>query len=360
MESAENRQQPIPDNQLEKTSDAFSKTETLKLLHDSIDRLEQTIKGISQNSITVPSSSINTLISTTQELADAVTPAAIAETEVPSPPEAKVEPPIIKTESTPPKVRTPPVKQTEQLTTVKAQKTKSLLIIAICVAAVAIAIVTVFQIWLPEQQPTLATAPESISSTTEPTTSETIPQPNSEIERSLETPLADRAQQLDDSQSDLEPIAVEIPTDSEPTSESETREIPLPPDLESPGRAKNLKMVAIQPKLSFTPEQTLIAVLQSKLANLTNDYSGDPIDSVRVDVPQSSLSVEVTDGWYELSESRQIKLANEILKRSRQLDFTKLEFKDAVGTLVARNPVIGEEIIILQNSKNDEAITSSN
>ena len=345
MESADNRKQPMPNN------DVLSKTETLKLLNDSIDRLEQTIERINQDSATVPSDSIKTLITTTQELADAVTPVTPPEPESPLP-EAKIEPaPIetpIETKSAPPKAKTPPANNIEQLTTVKAQKKKSLILITICVAAIAIAIVAVFQIWLPKQQPVIS-ASESIAPAPEPTITETIDS-DSQIDRALETPLLEPTQ-LADPQSDIEPVVVELPGAAEPTVESETIAEVIPPDLESPGRTKNLKIVAIEPKISFTPEQTLIAALQSKVANLTQDYSSEAIALVRVDVPQSSLAVEVTDSWYELGESEQTKLANKMLKRSRQLGYTKLELKDDAGTLVARNPVIGEEIVILQNSK---------
>lgn len=355
MESAENRKQPMPNN------DVLSKTETLKLLNDSIDRLEQTIERISQDSATVPFDSIKTLITTTQELADAVTPVAPVAPPVPeSPlPETKVEPaPIetpIQTKSALPKVKTPSANKIEQLTTVKAQRKKSLIIITICVAAIAIAIVAVFQIWLPKQQSVLPVS-ESIAPAPESTITE-VPNLNSQIDRALEAPLLEPT--LDDSQSDIEPIIVDLPSAAEPTVESETIAETIPPDLESPGRTKNLKIVAIEPKISFTPEQTLIAALQSKVANLTQDYPSEAIALVRVDIPQSSLAVEVTDNWYELGESEQTKLANEMLKRSRQLGFTKLELKDGAGTLVARNPVIGEEIVILQNSK-DEPVEMNN
>ncbi|MCC0176412.1 hypothetical protein I4641_05400 [Waterburya agarophytonicola K14] len=80
MESAENREKSPPANQPEESNDSrsLSKTETIKLLNESIDRLESTIKDISQNSVKdLPSSdSINTLLNTTQELADSVAPTA--------------------------------------------------------------------------------------------------------------------------------------------------------------------------------------------------------------------------------------------------------------------------------------------
>ena len=76
MESAENQAQPNLDPTSESNiSPPLSKTETIALLNDSIDRLEETIKRISEDSAKIPSSdSINALLTTTQALEDAVTP----------------------------------------------------------------------------------------------------------------------------------------------------------------------------------------------------------------------------------------------------------------------------------------------
>ena len=127
--------------------------------------------------------------------------------------------------------------------------------------------------------------------------------------------------------------------------------VAIPQDLSSPGRVKNLKIETIEPELTFTPEQTLVAALQIKLAEIVADYNSDLLENIQVDLSQTSLLVEVTDNWYELNESRQDKLGNEILKRSRQLNFGKLRIQDSAGKLVARNPVVGDRIIILQSTE---------
>jgi ABC-type molybdenum transport system ATPase subunit/photorepair protein PhrA len=53
---------------------------------------------------------------------------------------------------------------------------------------------------------------------------------------------------------------------------------------------------------------------------------------------------------YELSGDRQNKLADEMLKRAQELDFSKLEITDIQGTLLARSPVVGPNMIILQRA----------
>ena len=79
MESADNQEKTrsgieSPENGENNQEQSLSKVETIALLNDSIDRLEQTIKSLSENTAPIPSSdSIKTLLTTTQELADTVT-----------------------------------------------------------------------------------------------------------------------------------------------------------------------------------------------------------------------------------------------------------------------------------------------
>ncbi len=359
MESAENREQLRQGNELEGNSNSsLSKAETLKLLNDSIDRIKQTIKGISEDSAPLPpSDSIHTLSSTTQELADAViakpipNSAPIAEATVAQEAEAQTKPAAMTATSALPPTEKRSSVQPKQQPVKKNPKKQIFSLIAVGVAAIAIVVVAIFWLWLPRQQ-------SNLSSISEPTTTETIANPDLTADSALETPSIE--QQLNNSPTDLERIPVETPVAPEPISESEPLVTPIPQDLESPGRAKNLKMVTIKPELNFTPEQTLITALETKVSELTQEYPSELIDSIKVNLSQNSLLVKVTDNWYELDESRQNKLANEILKRSRNLSFSKLEFKDNAGTLVARNPVIGSQIIILQNSKIQSQMTINN
>ncbi len=340
MESSENREQQLKANQpTEKSNNSppLSKVETLKLLNESIDKLEKTIKGISESSNNdLPSSaSIKDLVNTTQELANTVAP---GDTKPKSQPIAK-EAPARKTnlptadkklESTPSSPKTP-------VSTVQAKKQEKFGLIAIGVFVIAMAIVAIFWLWLPQRQARLA-------SITQPEPQEIIADSNTvSIPETIDTPETEPV--------DIVPNSTPQPeTISEPESPTET-EIAIPSELTSPGRVKNLKMVTIEPELTFTPEQTLIAALQTKITKISQDYNRDIVDSIKVDLPQSSLLLKVTDNWYKLNESEQSKIANEILERSRKLQFNKLELQDPTGTLVARNPVIGNQIIILESDK---------
>lgn len=356
MESAENREQPISGGEsAENNTLSLSRIETIALLNDSIDKLEQTIKGISENSASMPSSdSINTLLNTTQELADAVTPtqtissvSSIAEVQ-----ETSVTAPDV--ESVPTASNTadssqvaPTLKQKKTPPVTKTKRKANLPLIIAVVTAIAIAVA--LWIWLPRQQANLSSLPES-------TATEVTDSLKPSDDQDLKAPLSDSPAQLNDpnltdSLSDIES------TDLEPKIPPQ---ILIPANLESPGKVKNLKMVTIKPELSFTPEQTLIASLRSRITQLIQDYPADLVDSVEVDLPRNSLVVKVSDQWYGLGESKQNDIANQILERSRQLSFKKLKLQDSSGLLVARSPVIGEQIVILENSKSNKPLTIDN
>lgn len=346
MESAENQEQPISGRESEANSDSsLSKIETIALLNDSIDRLEQTIKGLSENSAPIPSSdSINTLLTTTQELADAV--ASDSENESTSTTDVKTTSETI----VPNPVETP--KETEAspkkpVTSKKVEKVKpksNLSLIIIGVIAIAVTIIAIFWFGLPKQAANLNL--DSLDSITPEVAINSEKSKLLNEQETLSVPSIEEPIVSDN----LSPDLSTDPKSSTSNSE-EPVEIIIPENLESPGRAKNLKLVKIEPELDFTPEQTLIAAVMTKVGKLTQNYPGELIDSAKVNLPQNFLLVNVTDEWYKLSESRQNKVANQILKRSRQLSFDKLELKDNMGTLVARNPVIGEQIIIVESRK---------
>jgi len=301
MESAENREQTTQDNLPNQESSDFStlsKVETLKLLNDSIDRLEETIKGISENSAGgLPSSdSINDLLATTQELAETVTPGTTSAEEtvlvdnITNSKSEEFSKNSLNISNTSAETFDNAEKHQNTVGEQKPKQNKAVLI-SIGVFAIAMIVVAVFWIWFPTVN-------------------------ISESEEKI--------------------------VDSEPSTE-----IVIPQDLIAPGRAKNLKIVTIEPELTFTPEQNLIAALQTKIANITEGYAADFIDLIKVNLGDNSILVEVNDNWYELNQSRQNNVTNAILERSRQLKFNHLKFQDSNGTLVARNPVVGKNIIIL-------------
>lgn len=123
--------------------------------------------------------------------------------------------------------------------------------------------------------------------------------------------------------------------------------IEAPPELTAPEPPEPVEEVP-PPAPELTPEQSLIAGIQNQVSEITDKYGNGLIQSIQANFEASRLVVQVSNGWYYLKEAQQNKLADEILRRSSELDFRKLEITDTSGTLLARNPVVGPNMIILK------------
>jgi hypothetical protein len=126
--------------------------------------------------------------------------------------------------------------------------------------------------------------------------------------------------------------------------------IDAPRELKAPKPPQPVEVIA-PPEPELTPEQSLVASIQHQVAEITERYGNGLIQSIEANFIASRLMVKVSDRWYELKEPQQNKLADEILRRSRELDFSKLEITDLQGTLVARNPVVGSNMVILKRQE---------
>ncbi|MBD1923299.1 hypothetical protein H6F77_19800 [Microcoleus sp. FACHB-831] len=125
--------------------------------------------------------------------------------------------------------------------------------------------------------------------------------------------------------------------------------IDTPPELTAPEQPEPVK---IGPPVTtdLTPEQNLIAAIQNQVSEITSEYAEGLIQAIQANFQGSLLSVKVNNAWYNLSLAQQDSLASEMLQRSQELDFSKLEITDSQGTLLARSPVVGSNMIILKRS----------
>jgi hypothetical protein len=137
-----------------------------------------------------------------------------------------------------------------------------------------------------------------------------------------------------------------------PTQEAKAppNTIKAPPELKAPDKPQPVEAVP-PPVPELTPEQNLIASIQNQVAEITDQYGSGLIKSIQANFPGSRLVVKVTDGWYDLKAPQQNKLADNILRRSQELDFSKLEITDIEGTLLARSPVVGANMVILKRQQ---------
>ncbi|MEO6862797.1 MAG: hypothetical protein ABI180_14885 [Microcoleus sp.] len=120
------------------------------------------------------------------------------------------------------------------------------------------------------------------------------------------------------------------------------------PDLLAPKKPEPVEIIA--PLL--TPEQSLIAAIQNQVADITNRLGGGLVKSVDPDFSIGLLSVQVAEDWYKLSDVEQNQLASQMWKEAKSLDFNKLQITNMEGKLIARSPVVGSEMIILERGIN--------
>ncbi|MEH2077440.1 MAG: hypothetical protein V7K57_24080 [Nostoc sp.] len=102
------------------------------------------------------------------------------------------------------------------------------------------------------------------------------------------------------------------------------------------------------PVIELTPEQALIAAIENQVAETSDRIASGLIKSIQANFRTSNLTVKISNDWYTLKESQQDNLAAEILQRSQELDFTHLEIIDSQDKLIARNPVVGTEMVIFK------------
>ncbi|PMB43127.1 hypothetical protein CEN41_13680 [Fischerella thermalis CCMEE 5330] len=143
------------------------------------------------------------------------------------------------------------------------------------------------------------------------------------------------------------PSPTEEPTVAEtPPPEEEPTPIPEPEPEVTPTPTPTIDN---QPAtIVLTPEQILIATIENQVAEVSDRFASGLIKSIQANFLTSNLDIKISDDWYTLSESEQNKLAAEILQRSQELDFTHLEISDSQNRLVARNPVVGSEMVIFR------------
>lgn len=132
----------------------------------------------------------------------------------------------------------------------------------------------------------------------------------------------------------VEPSTPSAPSTPEPTV-NETEPEPIAP-------------VVPEPAKPLTPEQRLIAAIQAQLDEVTQPYGDNIVRSIQADFAQNTLRITVGDAWYLLKEGLQDRLGMEVLKLAQVLDFKKMVVEDLQGNFVARNPVIGDRLVIVR------------
>lgn len=144
-------------------------------------------------------------------------------------------------------------------------------------------------------------------------------------------------------------VATHAPAGAEePSFETETP-APLPaPELAEPPSPEEA------PPLAPSPEQRLIADIQDRVSAISRSYGVGLIQSVEVNVPANTLGVNLAEAWYGLLTSQQNEIAQDIYQQAQGLNFGTLQLRDPDGVVVARNPVVGNTMVVLRRLRSAE------
>ena len=193
----------------------------------------------------------------------------------------------------------------------------------------------------------LSSQPPKEVATTPPASSPVIlpqpelsPSPTVTIPPQPDTPIATPQPELD-----TPTVATSPQPESTPT-------IPIPPELTTPQTEpipiEVTPTPSPEPVVELTPEQTLIAAIENQVAQVSDRFANGLIQSIQANFEGSSLTLKLGNDWYNLKQKEQDSLAARMLERSRELDFTHLEITDTQGKLLARSPVVGNDMVIFK------------
>ena len=138
-----------------------------------------------------------------------------------------------------------------------------------------------------------------------------------------------------------------VALEKEDISEPEPK-IFVPENFVAEGKTETLELKTVINDVKLTPEQNLIAALAEKLLQLSQNYQEDIVLSIEPNIANNILIVRITDDWYQLETTEQDEIVADIFTRSQKLEFIKLEIKDQNDNLVARSPVVGQNMIIFR------------
>lgn len=104
----------------------------------------------------------------------------------------------------------------------------------------------------------------------------------------------------------------------------------------------------IPPAPQISPEQAFIEAIQTQLTDITSQYPDNIISGLDVNTASNLAIVRLNPIWYTLDEESQNRLTEQMWLQAKTNHFRKLEVRDAQNISIARSPVVGSQMIILQ------------
>ena len=169
-----------------------------------------------------------------------------------------------------------------------------------------------------------------------------------------------------DYSSDKESISIAIPNDlsapiaqpnapiAQPVAQPLTQPVvkPVAKPVAQPAavKAPAIKPLAPTPEI-LSPDAQKRAKLRQDLDVIAGSLIDNAIVGIRPQFDSHFLAITLNDRWYATPESTQDNLANSLLVIAQVKGFTQIQLEGADGAVLARNPVVGDGMIILQRSR---------
>ncbi len=122
------------------------------------------------------------------------------------------------------------------------------------------------------------------------------------------------------------------------------------PIVTAPIRPANPIAAASKRPTPKTPEQKLLVDLQASIVSQVRDISQGLLISLQANFTTQQLTVKLAPGWYRLAPAQQDRLAQTLFDKAQRLTFRTLELLNDRGEPIARSPVIGQQMVILQRA----------
>jgi hypothetical protein len=100
---------------------------------------------------------------------------------------------------------------------------------------------------------------------------------------------------------------------------------------------------------STSPEEALVAAVRSQFSTLASQYPAGLISNLELDNERQLAIVTLGNLWANLTVDQQQQVAQSLWQQARTYQMSKLEMRSGSGQLLARSPVVGQEMVIVSS-----------
>lgn len=192
----------------------------------------------------------------------------------------------------------------------------------------------------PPQQPAAQRSPYARTYSKRPPSPQPVTRPNQYDSQSM--PIADLSspsQTVVRSQPVAKPVTPIAPTPVQPPVQT-----PVQTSVQAPAQTP------VQSEI-LSPEASRRLKLRQNLDLIANALVDQAIVGIRPNDRSQSLTITLSDAWYRSSEDTQTNLSNSLLVIAQGQGYSRVQLEDTEGSVVARNPVVGDGMIVVQRSR---------